>query len=95
MCVCSVMSDSVTSWTAAHQARLFMEFSRQEYWSELPFPLSGNLLYPGIGTQQDFLVFSSMTSVWLLSVENLSQRISLIREMRTCRNKGKQSKETK
>ena len=33
-----VMSDSfVTSWTVAHQAPLSMEFSRQEYWSGLPF----------------------------------------------------------
>ena len=34
---CSVMSDSVP-WTAAHQAPLTMEFSRQEWWSGLPFP---------------------------------------------------------
>ena len=27
-----------TSWTAAHQAPLSTEFSRQEYWSGLPFP---------------------------------------------------------
>ena len=31
------MSDSVTSWTIAHQAPLFMELPRQEYWSGLPF----------------------------------------------------------
>ena len=29
---------SATPWTVAHQAPLSMEFSRQEYWSELPFP---------------------------------------------------------
>ena len=29
----SVMSDSTTPWTIAHQAPLSMEFSRQEYWS--------------------------------------------------------------
>ena len=27
-----------TPWTVAHQARLSMGFSRQEYWSGLPFP---------------------------------------------------------
>ena len=27
-----------TPWTVAHQAPLLMEFSRQEYWSGLPFP---------------------------------------------------------
>ena len=31
----------MTSWTVAHQAPLFMEFSRQEYWSWLPFPPLG------------------------------------------------------
>ena len=34
----------VTPWTIAHQAPLTMEFSRQEHWSGLPFPLPGNLL---------------------------------------------------
>ena len=29
---------SVTQWTMAHQAPLSMGFSRQEYWSGLPFP---------------------------------------------------------
>ena len=35
MCVLnlSVVSDSVTPWTVAHQAPLSMDFSRQEYWS--------------------------------------------------------------
>ena len=32
----------------AHQAPLFMGFPRQEYWSLLPFPPSGDLLDPGI-----------------------------------------------
>ena len=27
-----------THWTVARQARLSIEFSRQEYWSGLPFP---------------------------------------------------------
>ena len=38
----SVMSDSVTPWTIAHHAPS-MEFSRQEYWSGLPFPSPGDL----------------------------------------------------
>ena len=33
-----VVSDSETSWTAAHQALPSTGFSRQEYWSEFPFP---------------------------------------------------------
>ena len=36
--VSSVVSDSATPWTVTHQAPLSMGFSRQEYWSGLPFP---------------------------------------------------------
>ena len=32
----------------AHRTHLSMRFSRQEYWSELPFPSPGNLLEPRI-----------------------------------------------
>ena len=35
-------------WTAAHQAPLPMEFSRQEYWSGLSFSTPRDLLHPGI-----------------------------------------------
>ena len=38
----------VTPWTVAHQAPLSMEFSRQEYWSGLPFPSPGDLPNSGI-----------------------------------------------
>ena len=33
-----VPMDFVTPWTVAYQAPLSMGFSRQEYWSGLPFP---------------------------------------------------------
>ena len=39
----------VTPWTVAHQAPLSMGFSKQEYWSGLPFPSAGDLPHPGIG----------------------------------------------
>ena len=35
-------------WTAAHQAPLSMEFSRQDYWSGLPFPSPEDHPNPGI-----------------------------------------------
>ena len=38
----------MTLWTVAHQAPPSMEFSRQEYWSRLPFPALGDLPDPGI-----------------------------------------------
>ena len=47
-CSCAVMSDSVTPWTAAHQAPLSMGFFRQDYWSGLPCPIPGDLPDPGI-----------------------------------------------
>ena len=37
----------VTPWTAAHQAPLFMRFSRQEFWNGLPFPSPRDLPDPG------------------------------------------------
>ena len=37
-----------TQWTAAHQAPLSMEFSRQEHWNGLPFPPLGDIPYRGI-----------------------------------------------
>ena len=42
------MSNSVTQWTADHQAPLSMELSRQEHWSRLSFPSLGDLPDPGI-----------------------------------------------
>ena len=43
----SVMFDSVTPLTVAHQEPLSMEFSRQEYYSGLLFPSPGDLPNPG------------------------------------------------
>ena len=52
------MSDSVaTFWTVAHQAPLSMVFSRQEYWSGLPFFPPGNL--PNSGIKPLFPIWSS------------------------------------
>ena len=38
----------VTPWTVAYQAPQSMGFSRQKYWSGLPFPSPGDLPNPGI-----------------------------------------------
>ena len=40
----------VTPWTGDLKTPLFMEFSRQEYWSGLPFDSPEDLLHPGIET---------------------------------------------
>ena len=62
MLSCSVMSNFVTPWTAVHQAPLSMGFSRQEYWSGLPCPLSRNLPNPGIEPRSPTLQADSLPS---------------------------------
>ena len=42
------MSDSAIPWIVAHQVPLSIGFPRQEYWSGLPFPSSGDLLTQGL-----------------------------------------------
>ena len=51
LCCCLVAKSCLTLATphmVTHQAPLSMEFSRQEYWSGLPFFSPGGLLNPGI-----------------------------------------------
>ena len=45
----------VTPWAVAHQASQSMGFSRQEYWSGLPFPSPGDLPDPGIESRSPAL----------------------------------------
>ena len=52
----------VTPWTVAHQAPLSMGFSRQEYWSGLPFPSPGDLPNPGIERGSPALQADALTS---------------------------------
>ena len=51
-----------TLWTIAHQAPLSMGFSRQEYWSGLPFPSPGELPDPGIEPRSPALQADALTS---------------------------------
>ena len=51
-----------TLWTVAHQAPLSMGFSRQEYWSGLPFPSPGDLPDPGIESRSPTLQADALTS---------------------------------
>ena len=56
------MSDSVTPWTVAHQAPTSMGFSRQEHWSGLPFPYTGDLPNPGIEPRSPSLQTDALLS---------------------------------
>ena len=48
VCVLSHVWLFATPWTVTHQAPLSMEFSRQEYWSGLPFHAPGRLPVAGV-----------------------------------------------
>ena len=51
-----------TPWTVTHQAPPPMGFSRQEYWSGLPFPSPGDLPDPGIEPRSPALQADALTS---------------------------------
>ena len=58
---CSIVSDS-TPWTVARQAPLSLGFSRQEYWSAVPFLPPGHLPDPGI--EPASLAFPALVEVF-------------------------------
>ena len=60
MCVLSHVLLFVSPWTVVCQAPLFMEFFRQKYWSELPFPSPGDL--PDSGIEHASLLFSALAA---------------------------------
>ena len=64
-CICtshSVMSDTLHPMDCSLQTPLFMEFSRQEYLSELPFCSPGKLPDPGIQPRSPALQTDSLPS---------------------------------
>ena len=54
-----------TLWTVVYQALPSMRFSRQEYWSWLPFPSPGNL--PNPGTEPGSPAWQADSKVWATS----------------------------
>ena len=52
----------VTPWMVTHQVPLSMGFSRQEYWSRLPFPSPGDLSDPGTEPRPPTLQVDSLLS---------------------------------
>ena len=52
----------MTPWTAAQQAPQSMGFSRQEYWSGLPFASPGDRPDPGIEPESPALETDALTS---------------------------------
>ena len=62
-CVLSHVRLFVTPWTVAWQAPLSIGFSRQAYWSGLPFPPPGDLPDPGI--KPTSLIYPSWAGIFL------------------------------
>ena len=52
----------VAPWTIARQASLSRGFSKQEYWSGLPFPSPGDLPNPGIEPESPALQADALSS---------------------------------
>ena len=61
-----------TPWTVAYQALPSMGFSRQEYWSGMPFPSPGDLPNPGIEPGSPALQTDAFT-IWVCVVKVKSQ----------------------
>ena len=59
---CPIFCHPMDCDCVARQARLFMEFSGQEYWSGLPFPPPGDLSDPGIEPGSPALQTDSLPS---------------------------------
>ena len=76
-----------TFWTVAHQGPLCMGFSRQEYWSELPFPSPGDLPYPGIEPGSSELRADSLPAERVLIRREDSQKLT---KGKTNQNKRRQ-----
>ena len=64
---------SVTPWTVVCQAFLSMGFSRQEYWSGLPFPIPWDLLNPEIETLS--LVSPALAGGFITTVSRAAQNL--------------------
>ena len=71
----SFVSNSATPWTAAHQAPLSMGFSRQEYWSGLPFPPLGYL--PDTGIKLMFPAAPGLTGIFFTTEPPRSPKIRI------------------
>ena len=67
-------------WTAPCQAPWSTGFSRQEYWSELPFPPPGHLSNPGIQTA--FPVFPELSGGFFITAATWEGQDFKIKEMK-------------
>ena len=83
-----------TLWTVAYQAPPSMGFSRQEYWSGLPFPSPGDLPDPGIepgspALRAEALISEPPGKPWMV---NFSRKNFHVRSHNTLNLAGKKKK---
>ena len=77
-----------TLWTIGHQSPRHKGFSRQEYWSEMPFPSPGNLLNTASEFASPMLQVNSWplshlgSSTWLIQIRS-DQSLSHVRHFAT------------
>ena len=86
----SVVSDSVTPWTVAHQSPLSIELSRQDYQSGVTLPTPGDL--PDQGTEPVSLASpafqkDSLSLVHLGSPTSFHEQPQIIKHVRPCLQK--------
>ena len=75
-CVVSYVQPFVTPWTIARQAPLSMEFSRQEFWSGLPFPPAGDL--PDLGIEPESPVSLGLADGFFITNTTREARVSWV-----------------
>ena len=93
MCMLSHVQLFATPWTVAHQAPLSMKFSRQKYWSGLPFPSPGNLPSSGIEPRSPELQADSLPLSHQWSSQKTFISLNLHTQSNKERGQGQQVKE--
>ena len=90
VCVCAQSLSCVwlfaIPWTIAHQAPLSTEFSRQEYWSGLPFPTPG-IIFLTQGLNSHLLRLLALTSRFFTTAPSgkpTNQQVSLVDYLAVC-----------
>ena len=81
----------VIPWTVAYQAPLSMEFSKQEYWSGLPFPSPWDLPDPGIKPGSPALQADSLPTELLINFCKKKKKKNNNMELLNCASESKPS----
>ena len=80
---CSIVSNPLMPYTVAFQSTLSMEFSRQEYWSGLPFSTPGDLPHPRTEPASPALAggFFTTSAIWETPIHCYSKLIDQMNKL--------------